>query len=325
MRRRDFIKVLLGSACPTVAMAQGRTIPVIGFLGLEAVDPKVLAKFQQGLNEGGYFEGRNVAIEYQWATDDGQISALAGKLVQRRVALIVTAGGTFAARAAKQATTTIPILFAGVGIDPVESGFLASFNRPDGNATGVSQSYKELIPKRLEMLKYMVPNARKIAYLQNDDATGLGPSEKTEFETETRIAGDLGLDVHYARKESDIETAFAAMARQQTEAFLVASDPLFGHRRALIAALAARYALPGGYSRREFADVGGLMSYGPSITEEWRQIGEYAARILNGARPEALPVQLQNKYELVINMKTAKALGLAVPPLLHALADDIID
>jgi putative tryptophan/tyrosine transport system substrate-binding protein len=326
MKRRDFIKVLAGTAVwPSVATGQGRTLPVIGFLGVEAVDPQVLAKFHQGLNERGYFEGRNVTIEYQWAINSQQISMLAARLVQHRVALIVTTGGAFAAKAAKEMTTTIPILFGGVGVDPVESGFLASFNRPDSNATGVSQSYKELIPKRLELLQYMVPKASRIAYLQNDDSTGLGPSEKSQFEAETHIATDLGLIVHYARNENDIETAFASMAQQRTEAFLVASDPLFGHRRALIAALAARYALPAGYSRREFADAGGLMSYGPSITEAWRQIGEYAGRILNGARPEALPVQLQNKYELVINTRTAKALELTVPPLLHALADEIIE
>ena len=171
----------------------------------------------------------------------------------------------------------------------------------------------------------MVPKASKVAYLQNDDTTGLGPSEKMQFDTETQIAVDLGLIVHYARSENDIETAFASMAQQQTEALLVASDPFFGHHRTLIVSLAARYALPAGYSRREFADAGGLMSYGPSLSEAWRQIGQYAGRILDGARPETLPVQLQNKYELVINMKTAKALGLTTSPLLHALADDVIE
>ena len=201
---------------------------------------------------------------------------LAAELVRHRVALIVTGGGLAAAKAAKDATSTIPILFSGIGLDLVENGFLASFNRPGGNATGVSQSYKELIPKRLELLKQMVPGVSKVAYLQNADSTGLGRSEEEQFETETHIASELGLVIYYAQEDNDIETAFASMALQQTEALLVASTPNFGRQRALIVALAARYALPAGYSRREFADAGGLMSYGPSITESWRQIGAYA-------------------------------------------------
>jgi putative ABC transport system substrate-binding protein len=327
MRRRDFVKILVGSAAawPLLATAQERALPVIGFLGSQSPDHALLAKFHQGLNELGYFEGRNVAIEYQWAFDQNQpLPALAARLAQHRVTVIVTTDGLAAARAAKDATATIPILFTS-GLDPVENGFLASFNRPGGNATGVSQSYKELIPKRLEMLKQMVPKVSKVAYLQNDDSTGLGPGEKLQFETETHIADELGLVIHYARNESDIEAALGQMARQQIEALLVASDPFFSRQRALIVALAARYALSAGYSRREFVDAGGLMSYGPSRTESWRQVGEYAGRILKGARPEALPVQLWNKYELVINMKTAKSLGLTVPPLLHALADEVIE
>jgi putative ABC transport system substrate-binding protein len=328
MRRRDFIAILTGSvaAWPLIATAQRRADPVIGFLGPQSPNLEFLGKFHQGLNEWGYFEGRNIAIEYRWAFNQNQqLPALAAELVARRVALIVTTGGLVAAKAAREATTTIPILFFGVGIDPVESGFLASFNRPGGNATGVSQSYKELIPKRLELLMQMAPLARKVAYLQNNDITGLGPSEKMQFETETQIAKDLGLVIHFARSESDLEAAFAAMAQQQIEALLVASDPFFGRHGAMIVALAARYALPAGYSRREFADAGGLMSYGPSLSESWQQVGRYAGRILKGARPEDLPVRLQDKYELVINTTTAEMLGLTCPPLLHALADEVID
>ncbi len=327
MRRRDFITVLAGLAAarPRAAAAQARAVPVIGFLGGQAPDHELLAKFHQGLNAWGFFEGRNVAIEYRWALDQSQqLPDLAAELVGHRVALIVTAGGLAAAKAAKDATTTIPILFIS-GLDPVENGFLASFNHPGGNATGVSQSYKELIPKRLELLRQMLNKAGKVAYLQNNDSTGLGSSEKEQFEAETRIAGELGLVIHYARTDSDIETTFASMAQEQIEALLVASDPFFSRQRALIVALAERYALPAGYSRREFVDAGGLMSYGPSLRESWRRVGEYAGRILNGARPEALPVQLQNKYELVINMKTAKGLGLNVPPLMHAIADEVIE
>jgi putative ABC transport system substrate-binding protein len=275
MRRRDLIALIAGSAAawPLDTLAQVRPVAVIGFLGFQTADPKVLAKFHEGLNKWGYFEGRNLAIEYEWASDVQQVSALATKLVQRRVALIVASGGMAIARAAKEATATIPILFSTVGVDPVENGVVASFNRPGGNVTGLSQSYKELIPKRLELLKEILPRASKVGYLQNDDATGLGPSERTQIETETNIASELGLVIHYARSEIAIEAAFAAMAQQHTEALLVASDPLFGHQRALIVGLAQRYALPAGYSRREFADAGGLMSYGPSITEAWGQIG----------------------------------------------------
>jgi putative ABC transport system substrate-binding protein len=328
MRRRDFITIFTGAAAawPLVAIAQGRTLPVIGFLGPQSRDPNFLAKFQLGLNELGYIEGRNVEFEYQWALDQNQqIPVLAAKLVQHRVALIITTGGLAAAKAAKEATITIPILFTGIGLDPVGSGFVASFNRPGGNATGLTLVTTELISKRLDWLRQLLPTATKIAYLMNDDSTGLGPSEKEQIEGEKGIANKLGLVIQFARTESDIEAAFASLSRQQVEALLVASDPFFGRQRAQIVALAARYALPAGYSRREFADAGGLMSYGPSLSEAWRQIGQYAGRILNGARPEALPVQLQNKYELVINMKTAKALGLTSPPLLRALADEVID
>jgi putative tryptophan/tyrosine transport system substrate-binding protein len=327
MRRREFNTILAGAAAwPLLARAQGRTLPVIGFLGPQSRDPNFLSKFHQGLNELGYTEGRNVAIEYQWASDPSQqLPALAAKLVQRRVALIVTTGGLAAARAAKEATSTIPILFVGIGLDPVENGFVASFNHPGGNATGLSLVTTELISKRLELLKQVVPNAATIAYLMNDDDTGLGPNEKAQIEADGQIANEIKLVTHFARNESGIEAAFASIAQQRIEALLVASDPFFGRQRAQIVGLAARYALPAGYSRREFAEAGGLMSYGPSLSEAWRQIGEYAGRILNGARPEALPVQLQNKYELVINQKAARALGLNIPPLMRAVADEVIE
>jgi putative ABC transport system substrate-binding protein len=328
MKRREFIKFAAASAIasPLIARAQDRAAPVIGFLGFEAVDPNILAKFKQGLNEWGYFEGKNVRTEYRWEADRSlPLSALAAELVRQRVALIVTTGGSASVKAAREATNTIPILFNPVGMDLVENGLVASLNRPGGNATGFSQSYKELVPKRLEILRQMVPTARRIAYLQNEDTSGLDPSERMQFEADAEKATKLGLVSYYAHNKNEIELAFAAMVRQQTEALLVESDPLFGHRRELITALAAYHALPAGYPRREFVDAGGLMSYGPSITEAWRQLGVYAGRILKGARPQDLPIQLQNKYELVINTKTAETLGLTTPPLLHALADDVIE
>jgi putative ABC transport system substrate-binding protein len=327
MRRRDFIAILAGSTVtwPLIVAAQVPAVPVIGYLGGQSPDPENLAKFHQGLNELGYFEGRNVKIEYRWALNQNQrLPALAAELVQNRVTLIVTAASSGAARAAKDATTTIPILFI-VGLDPVQIGLVASLNRPGGNATGVSQYTRELIPKRLEVLKQLVPRATKIAYLRNDDVTGLGPSEKRQLEDEERLASGLGLLILYARNQSDIEAAFASATQQQIDALLVASEPIFGSHRTLLVALAARYALPACYWRREFADAGGLMSYGPNNSDSWAQIGRYAGRILNGAQPEELPVRLQNKFELVINMKTAKTLGLMVPPLLRALADKVIE
>ena len=327
MRRRDFMVGLAAStaAWPLAANAQVRTIPVIGFLGSQSADPELLAKFHQGLSQFGYFEGRNVAIEYRWADNEKQrLGILADNLVQHRVALIVATGGLVAAKAAKDATTMIPILFI-TGLDPMADGVVSSLNRPGGNATGVNLSYIEVIPKRLEVLKQMLPNVRKVAYLQNNDTSGLGPAESAQQDTETHIAEGLGLVIYYARSEGDIEVAFALMAQQGIEALLVGSDPFFVVQREKIVALAARDALPAVYSRRQFADAGGLMSYGPSVPESWRQIGLYAGRILKGARPEDLPVMLPSKFELAINMKTAKALGLTVPRLLRFLADEVIE
>jgi putative ABC transport system substrate-binding protein len=326
MKRSTFITVLAGVAVawPLVAIAQAPTAPVIGFLGAQSPDPQLLAKFHQGLNEFGYVQDRNVGIEYRWAFNQNQqLGAMAVELVQHRVALIVATGGMVAAKAAKDATTTIPILFVS-GLDPVANGLVPSLSRPGGNVTGVSLFHREIIPKRLEVLKQLAPEARKVAYLLNDDGAGLGRDEKLQIEAETHMASELGLVIHYARNEREIEAAFASMAQQQIEALLVGSDPFFARERALIVALAKRYALPAGYSIRQFADAGGLMSYGPSVPESWRQIGLYAGSILKGTRPEDLPVRLQDKLELVINMKTARTLGLTVAPTLLVSADEII-
>lgn len=325
MKRRDFIKVLAVSAAWPALAAQPPALPVIGLLGAQASDPKLLAKFHQGLSRWGYREGRNVAIEYCWAVEQHRsLATLAAELARRPVALFVTTGGLTAAKAAKEATSTIPILFATV-FDPVENGFLTSLNHPGGNVTGLSLLSTEVLSKRLQLLQQMVPSASPIAYLMNNDSTGLGPSETAQIAEDSQRAEALGLDIHYARNENDIEAAFATMSAKRTKALLVASDPFFGRRREMIVALAQRYALPAGYPRREFVDAGGLTSYGPDLAEAWREIGEYAGRILMGARPQELPVRLHDQYELVINMKTAGALDLTVPPLLHALADDTIE
>jgi putative ABC transport system substrate-binding protein len=336
MRRRDFITILTGSAAawPLAATAQVPARPVIGYLGGQAPDPQLLARFHEGLNELGYFEGRNVDIEYRWAFNQyHRLPALAAELVQRRVALIVTGGGWVAAKAAKEATTRIPILFVS-GLDPVggrqEGGLVVSLNRPGGNATGVTHDPGQLTQKRLELLWELLGEAKsreslKVAYLANDDTTGLGPAQQARIEDEHRMAAAIGLMVLYARSDGDIEAAIAAAADSRVDGVLVTSDPLFISQRALIVALAARYALPTNYRNREFTDAGGLMSYGPSLPDSWRQIGRYAGRILNGARPEDLPVLLQRKLELVINLKTAAMLGLTVPPLLRAVADEVIE
>jgi putative ABC transport system substrate-binding protein len=330
MRRRDFISVLAAEAAaaawPLAARSQQRPAPVVGFLGPRAPDPVLLTNFHQGLNEWGYFQGRNVTVEYRWALDEQlPLGAAAAELARDRVALIVTAGGMATAKAASEASDSIPIVFIGVGLDPVENGFVASFSHPGGNATGLSVATTELLSKRLELLHQIVPKAARIGYLYNDDDAGLGAGGRSQISLDKRTAAELGLSVQCARDGRTIEAALGSMARQDIQALLVASDPLFSKQRELIVTLAARYGLPAGYTRREFADAGGLMSYGPSHTESWKEAGRYAGRILNGARPRDLPVKLQNKYELVINMKTARANGLTVPPLLHAIADEVIE
>ena len=328
MKRRDFILLLAGSVSlgTAAAQAQDPAPPVIGFLGPQSPVPELLASFHRGLNELGFFEGRNVAIEYQWVLGQNRgLPDLAAELVRHRVALIVCTAGLRAAKVAREATATIPIIFVGVAFDPVDNGFVTSFNRPGGNITGLSLLNAGLLSKRLDLLQQLVPRAAKITYLMNDDSVGLGPSEIKQQEAERQIAAKLGLVIQYARNASDIDSAFAEMTRQRPDALLVGSDPVFSRQRVQIVALAERYKLPASYSRREFADAGGLMSYGPNRSESWRQVGRYAGRILKGARPEDLPVRLDDKYELVINGRTATALGLTLPPLLHAIADDMIE
>jgi putative ABC transport system substrate-binding protein len=321
--------MLAGSAAawPLGAAALPQTVPVIGYLGSQSPDHELLAKFQQGLNEVGYFEGQNLRIEYRWAVNQySQLPALAADLVQRRVALIVTGGGSVAAKAARKATSSIPILFIS-GLDPIRERLVESLSHPGGNATGLSHyNNNALMSKRLELLSDLVHAKRekalpfKFACLMNDNETGL-EGERPQIQEVKEMARKLGLVLHYARSEEAIDAEFVSMDQQHVSALLVEPDPLFTRRRGLIVELAARYALPACYRNREFVEAGGLMSYGPSLPESWRQIGQYAGRILDGAKPEDLPVMLPRKYELVINKSCAKTLGLS---LKRVLADELI-
>jgi putative ABC transport system substrate-binding protein len=329
VRRRDFITIMVGSAAnwSLAAVAQPPAVPVIGYLEGQSPDPMLLAKFRQGLNELGYSEGRNVAIEYRCAFGQSQqLPALAAELVQRRVDLIVTAGGAGAANAAKKATSTIPILFL-TGLDPVQERLVASLGRPGGNATGVSHYNVPLMSKRLELMNNLLdsrgvrPRGGKIAQLMNDDDRGQ-PEQQAQIDQVRDMGLRLGLEIYYARQQGDIEPALRSIVQHGHEALLIASDPMFMRQRTLMVKLAAQYSLPVGYRDREFVEEGGLMSYGPSLPESWRQIGEYAGRILDGARPQDLPVMLPRKYELVINMTGAKTLGLSFK---RALADEVIE
>ena len=329
MKRREFITLLGGAAAwPVATRAQDPAVPLIGFLnsaspGLVGPFVRLADAFRQGLREGGYVEGRNVTIEYRWA--DGQFARLpelAADLVHRQVSLIVATGGTVSARAAKEATATIPILFI-AGPNPIGDGLVTSINRPGGNATGVALYTSELLPKRLELLGELLPRAATIALLVNpsDAAHEL---ETKEVEGAMRVTGQQMVLLR-ASAEGDFEPALVSAVRQRADALLVSANPFFTGRRAQLVALAARHAVPAGYPWREYADAGGLMSYGPSIAGAYHLIGRYASRILNGEKPADLSVQGPTKYELVINLKTAKALGLEVPPTLLARADEVIE
>jgi putative tryptophan/tyrosine transport system substrate-binding protein len=318
MRRREFIAGLGSAAAwPVVAGAQQPPVPIIGFLSSGSPGPfaQLLAAFHQGLKDGGYVEGQNVAIEYRWAEGHyDRLSTLAADLVRRQVAVLATTGGTVSARAAKAATTTIPTLF--VAADPVRDGLVASLNRPGGNVTGVSVFTAELTPKRLQLLRELVPKAGKIAALLN-------PASMADAETLKRAG--LPLLTITVERESDFEPAFIQAAQQGVEALLVTADPFFNSRRAQIVALAASHSLPAAYPWREYVEAGGLMSYGTSLAGTYRQVGQYASRVLKGDKPADLPVQNPTKFELVINLKTAKALGLTIPETLLATADEVIE
>jgi putative tryptophan/tyrosine transport system substrate-binding protein len=326
MRRRKFI-VGLGSAVllPLTGRAQQPAVPVIGFLNSGSLDRYrlLLDAFRQGLSDGGYFEGRNVAIVSRWAEgQSARLSDLASDLVRRRVSLIAATGGSASAHAAKLATTTIPVLFIG-GPDPVADGLVSSLNRPGANLTGVSVNTSELMPKRVQLLLELIPSVAKIVLLQGREGVGADAGQK-EVEAATSALGRQ-LIVLKISSRNELEAAFESAVRQQADAVLVSSNSLFTDRRVEIVELAARHGLPAAYAWREFVEAGGLISYGPNVAWAYRQIGEYASRILKGAKPADLPVMLPTKYELVINLKTAKALRLAIPPDMLAIADQVIE
>jgi putative ABC transport system substrate-binding protein len=327
-RRREFVTLLCGAAAtwPFAASAQQPAMPVIGYLGSASPDLYAdrLRAFRQGLNDTGYVEDRNVAIEYRWAEDQfDRLPAMAADLVRRQVAVIAVPGSTPGARAAKAATTTIPIVFA-IGSDPVELGLVASLNRPGGNLTGLTNLNVEVLPKRLELLHEVVPKATIVALLVNPTSPNVAESETRNVQAAARTLG-LQLHVLSASTNSEIDTAFATLAQRGAGALVIGGDNfLFGQREQIVA-LAARHSIPVAYDRREFAVAGGLISYGASLLDVHRQVGVYTGRILKGEKPADLPVMQPTKFDLVLNLKTAKALGLVVPLPLLGRADEVIE
>ena len=326
MRRRRFITLIGGATTgwPLAARAQQPALPAIGFLDIRSPDTLMedrLRAFRQGLKDTGYVEREHVSIEYRWA--EGQfdrLPELAAELVRRQVAVFVTTGGPIAVFAAKAATTTIPIVFL-INDDPVRLGVVASLARPGGNLTGINILTVELVAKRLELLRELVPAASHLAMLVS--ATS---AEATVRDVEP-VARTLGVQTQLFNVSSirEIDAAFATFARERPDALFVAGDPFLAGRRVQLAQLAAFHRLPATYALRDYAEAGGLMSYGPSIKDGFRQIGVYTGRILKGAKPADLPVVQPNKFELVINAGTARMLGLDVPPTLIARADEVIE
>jgi putative ABC transport system substrate-binding protein len=326
MRRRELMLLLGGAlAVPRVLRAERKPMPVIGYLNSTSPGPTApfVAEFRQGLSETGYVEGQNVAIEYRWAEGRyDRLPALAADLVNRKVDMIVTGGGPSSALAAKHATSTIPIFFTAVG-DAIAAGLVAGLARPGGNVTGFSVLVVELNPKRLELFAELVPRAQVIALLVNPNSSS---AERIVRDVQDAAhAKGRQLLVARASTETEIDIAFASLVQRQAGALLVSSDPFFNSRREQLVALASRHAVPAIYEWREFADIGGLISYGPSLTYINHQTGVQAGKILKGAKPADLPVQQPTKFELVVNLKTAKELGLAVPQSILARADEVIE
>jgi len=328
VKRREFITLLGGAAAawPLAARAQQPALPVIGFLGVTFAheQPHWLAAFRQGLHETGFIEGENVLIEYRWA--DGQynrLPELASDLVHRHVSVIVTPPSAPAALAAKAATMTIPLVF-GVGEDPVALGLVASLSRPGGNVTGINFLIVELTAKRLGLLRELLPKAARIGVLVNPG--NVGNTERTVKDVgAAATAIGLQIQVLNASSSDEIDAAFATLVSDRADALLLGPDAFFNSRRVQIAILAARHMVPAVYTVRDYVEAGGLMSYGTDLTNSVRQQGVYAGRILRGTKPADLPVVQSIKFELVINLRTAKALGLEVPPALLARADEVIE
>ncbi len=325
MRRRDFIILLAGAmgGWPSALRAQQKALPVIGYLNTASLGPFAsnVAAFRQGLSDAGWIEGQNVTIEYRSAEGRyDRLPSLAAELVDRKVDVIV-AGGTPATVAAKSATSTIPIVFT--SSDPVGSGLVASLARPGGNLTGLSILTIEMMPKRLELLSELVPQASMIALLVNPN----NPTTEGVIRDVQDAARAKGVQLHVlkASTEGEIDGAFATLVQLRASALVVGPDPFFNSQRDQLVALAARHAVPAIYPWREVAAVGGLITYGPSLTATSRQMGIYVGKILNGAKPSDLPVQQPTTFELVVNLKTAKALGLTVPPSILARADEVIE
>jgi putative ABC transport system substrate-binding protein len=326
LNRRSFITLLGGAtmAWPLAARAQQPALPVIGFLRPSSAESvtHLLAAFRAGLKETGFVEGQNVAIEYRWA--EGQfdrLPELAADLVRRQVAVIVALGSTAAAHAAKAATTTIPIVYSS-GIDPVTSGLVASLNKPGGNVTGIYQVSVDFVAKRLGLLHDLLPAVATIAVLVNSANPAVAEMTTNEAQTAARPLG-LEIKVFPTRNSRDIDAAFIEIAHQRIGAILVSADAFFTGRRVQLASLANRFAIPAIFSIREYAEVGGLMSYGENLVDVWRRVGIYAGRVLKGEKD--LPVEQSAKFEFVINLQTARILGLAIPPGLLAIADEVIE
>jgi ABC-type uncharacterized transport system substrate-binding protein len=326
VRRRELI-IIAGCALawPLTALPQQKQMPVIGFLGVGSPGgfAAEVEAFERGLKDGGWAIGQNVTIEYRWAEGAfDRLPGLAAALVDRGVSVIATSGGALAARAAKNATATIPIVFE-TGIDPVEGGLVQSFARPAGNLTGITIATGELNPKRLDLLSELVPDARVIAMLVNPE--NAQTKRLAPLAEEAARAKGIELPLLKAAADAEFEPAFASLTGLHARALLVGNDPFFYSRRERLVSLAARYTVPAIYEWREFAAIGGLASYGTSLAAMYRRFGAYVARILAGAKPGDLPIEQPTKFEFVVNMRTAKALGLTVPPSLLARADEVIE
>jgi putative ABC transport system substrate-binding protein len=329
MKRREFITLLGGAtafAWPLTARAQQPAMPVVGFLDFRSPNtvPDFLRSFLQGLKDTGYVEGENVAIEYRFAEGrNDRLPALAADLVRRRVTVIAAGGGPAPAFAAKAATTTSPIVFI-VGEDPVRLGLVASLARPGGNLTGVNIVSGELTAKRLELLRELVPAASRVAVLVNPANPANAETTVRDVEPAARVIG-LQIQVFNASTSREIDAAFATLVRERPDALFVGNDGFFTSRRVQLVNLALSHAVPATFHTREFAEIGGLMSYGTNLPDAYRQVGVYTGRILKGAKPADLPVVQSSKFELVINAQTARLLGLTVPPTLLGRADQVIE